>query len=194
MKFNDAFEAWSRAMSLEKAVSSDAHFIRSINRMRSPVFDDSRVCSSSEKIVTQSVKTIMTCSIMIKDVRDLAASSFPIRKPCNWCRHAYMPVTSIRTRRADVGAPYARSMNGFSRRPTRTAAVVITVTDAETDRGSMSGECRSGDNSNDEHGRKTFVDRGKGRIGRTPAQAYSNPHSGHLGVDIVPSLVLVTRA
>ena len=83
IKLNDAFEAWSRAMSFERAVSLETHFIRSINRMCSPVFSDSRVCSSSEKIETQSVKTMMTCSIMIRDLRDLAASSFPIRKPCN---------------------------------------------------------------------------------------------------------------
>ena len=181
-------------MSLERGISLETHFLRSINRMCSPVFSDSRVCSSSEKIETQSVKTMMTCSIMIRDVLDLAASSFPIRKPCNWCRHAYIPVTSIRTPRADVGAPYAPSMNGFSRRPTRTAAVVITVIDAETDRGSMSGGRKNADNSNNEHERKTFMDREKGRIGRTLGQAYSNPHSGHLGVHVDPSLVLISRA
>ena len=83
MKFKDVFEAWSRARSFEIAVSLDAHFIRSMKRMCSPVFNDSSVCSSSEKMETQSVKTTMTCSIMIRDLRDLEDSSFPNKKPCS---------------------------------------------------------------------------------------------------------------
>ena len=103
-----------------------------------------------------------------------------------------MPVTSMRTPRADVGAPYAPSMNGFSRRPTCTAAVVIPIIDAEIDRGSMSGECkmriRTMNTEEDIRGQEG------GRMGRVPAQPYTNPHSGHLGVNIGPSLVLISRA
>lgn len=51
-----------------------------------------------------------------------------------------MPVTSIRTPRADVDAPFAPSINVFSSRDTCIAAVVIPIIEAETDRGSIFGE------------------------------------------------------
>ena len=94
-----------------------------------------------------------------------------------------MPVTSMRTPRADVGAPDIPSMNGFSRPPTCTAAVVIPTIEAEIDSGSMSdetGECNNDANINDEDGRKRTVDRKQGRF---PAQPYRRPHSAYLGVD-----------
>ena len=67
-----------------------------------------------------------------------------------------MPVTSIRTPRADVDAPFAPSMNIFSRRETCIAAVVIPIIDAETDRGSMiheARECSGYKTLNDDRGR-----------------------------------------
>ena len=73
-----------------------------------------------------------------------------------------MPVTSMRTPRADAGAPHGPSMNGFSRRPTCTAAVVIPIIDAEIDRGSMSDEIQERSNdakTNDKEARKRVVDR-----------------------------------
>ena len=64
-------------------VSFIDHFNLSIIPMCSSVFNDSKVCSSSEKSETQSVNTIMRCSIMTSDLRDLGASHFPRRKSCS---------------------------------------------------------------------------------------------------------------
>lgn len=104
-----------------------------------------------------------------------------------------MPVTSMRIPRADAGAPHAPSMNGFRRRPTWTAAVVIPIIEAEIDRGSMSDEtqeCNNDAKTNDEDARKRVVDRKQGRI---PAQPYRRTHSAILGSIIVISLVTMTR-
>ena len=73
-----------------------------------------------------------------------------------------MPVTSMRTLRADVGALIAPSMNGFIRRETCTAAVVIPTIEAETDRGSMSQEIQSTrmmQIRSKEHAKEEIVDR-----------------------------------
>ena len=68
-----------------------------------------------------------------------------------------MPVTSMSTLRADVGALVAPSMKGFIRRETCTAAVVIPTMEAEIDRGSMSKKIQKYHNdadSNKEHARE----------------------------------------
>ena len=75
-----------------------------------------------------------------------------------------MPVTSIRTLRADVDAPFAPSMKVFSRRETCTAAVVMPIIEAETDRGSISDETRQCSNSRISHYEDTRGEvRGQGK-------------------------------
>ena len=81
-----------------------------------------------------------------------------------------MPVTSMRTPRADVDAPFAPSTNVFSRRETCTAAVVIPIIEAETDRGSISNEDRESSNDtspNDEYVRNDIRRQGIEKDSRT---------------------------
>ena len=70
-----------------------------------------------------------------------------------------MPVTSVRTPRADVDAPSTLSRRFFSRREICTAAVVIPIIEAEIDRGSIVSSRGNGKNSNDESSREGIQDR-----------------------------------
>ena len=77
-----------------------------------------------------------------------------------------MPVTSIRTPRADADAPFAPSMYVFSSRETWIAAVIIPIIEAEIDRGSMSDEnrkCSTDTKSKKEDGRENIRVQKKGK-------------------------------
>lgn len=87
-RFSDAFDPCSRASSFESVFSFSDHFALSIARIGLSDRKVSRICSSSEKIETLSVRTMITCSIMIMERRERAASCLPTRYASNWLRQA----------------------------------------------------------------------------------------------------------
>ncbi len=138
IKVSDALEVWRRCRSLPIAASFMVHFNLSMTFIGWSVFNISRVCSSSEKIETQSVRTTMTCSIMMSDLRDLKVSCFPNIYPCSWLRQTLMPVTSMKTARAEWGASFALPAKSFKRLDTWHAATISPAIEVATDRGSIS--------------------------------------------------------
>ena len=140
IRFNDAFDAWSRPKTWKIAGSLVTHFNRSLIPIGWSDLEISRTFSSSENVITQSVRMTTTCSTIMNEVRDLDATCFPSRNSCSCWRDIETSWASRSTFLADSGAPFTLSTKSFSSLDTCTAAVITPINDAETERGSMASE------------------------------------------------------
>ncbi len=138
IKISDALEVWRRCRSLPIAVSFMIHFNLSMTFIDWFIFNIFRVCFSSKKIETQSVRTTMTCSIMMSDLRNLKIFCFFNIYSCSWLRQTLMPVTFMKTARVEWEASFALSAKFFKRLDTWHAATISSTIEVATDRGFIS--------------------------------------------------------
>ncbi len=134
IKISDALEIWRRCRSLLIAVSFMIHFNLFMTFIDWSVFNIFRVCFSSKKIETQSIRTTMTCSIMMSDLRDLKIFCFSNTYSCSWLRQTLMPVTFMKTARVEWEASFALSAKFFMRLDTWHVATISSTIEVATDR------------------------------------------------------------
>jgi len=140
MRLRDCLDEERRRRKLANAGSLLIHAIRLVKPFGVRSFKDSRICSSSDIVMTHAVNITTTCSSIISAVRDRVPIFVPSRKACNCVRQALMSDTSCRTPFASFGASFVPRMKLVKIVLTVAVAPSRPTTAAATERGSMNSE------------------------------------------------------
>lgn len=140
MRLRDCLDDERRRHNLANAGSLLIHAIRLVNPAGVRSSKDSRICSSSDMVMTHAVNITTTCSSIMSAVRDRVPILVPSRKACNCVRQALMSETSCRTPSASFGASFVPRMKLVKIVLTVAVAPSRPTTAAATERGSIRSE------------------------------------------------------